>query len=172
MDCTMLPHRSAGHHKTRLRYHCAVVTCRPSRQPHWRFQAPLARIMIGWEGSAVHGGLTRLAPERYDDEIRQRISDISGVAFHDYLAALNAAVQQRDDLVRLFDDSRLGQVWGALAHFTSPWNVVGFPAISLPIPGVEHPAPIGLQLIGKPGSDHQLLSIAHEVETVFVQSSV
>ena len=150
--------------------------------------------MIGWEGSAVHGGLTRLAPERYDDEIRQRISDISGVAFHDYLAALNAAVQQRDDLVRLFDDhdvlvsptlaiemprlgqrtveddSGLGQVWGALAHFTSPWNVVGFPAISLPIPGVEHPAPIGLQLIGKPHRDQQLLQIAQQVEDLLQRS--
>ena len=97
-------------------------------------------------------------------------------------------MQQRDDLVRLFDDydvlvsptlaietprlgqrtveddSGLGQVWGALAHFTSPWNVVGFPAISLPIPGAEHPAPVGLQLIGKPHHDQQLLQIAQQVE--------
>ena len=33
------------------------------------------------------GGLTRLAPELYDDEMRQRISEISGVTFRDYLAA-------------------------------------------------------------------------------------
>lgn len=152
-------------------------------------------FIVGWEGSNIHGGFARTAPELYDEEIRERIASISGVSFQEYFETLKAVHKERAELMQLFDDvdvlvsptlaietpkigqrtvrddSGLDQVWGALAHFTSPWNVVRFPAISLPIPGAEHPAPIGLQLIGRPGSDHQLLSIAHEVETVFVESS-
>ncbi|MDR7345779.1 amidase [Enteractinococcus fodinae] len=146
--------------------------------------------IIGWEGSMIHDGLSRVAPELYDDEIRQRIGNLFGVTFEDYLTALNAAQQQRHELSELFqdydvlvsptlaietpgigqrtvqDDSGLEQVWGALAHFTSPWNVVGFPAITLPIPGAEQPIPIGLQLIGKPECDTALLSIAEQVEAL------
>jgi aspartyl-tRNA(Asn)/glutamyl-tRNA(Gln) amidotransferase subunit A len=147
-------------------------------------------FIIGWEGSMVHGGLARLAPDLYDDEIRQRIAAISGITFDDYLDTLNAVRDIRNELLRLFDqhdvlvsptvaietpqlgqrdvidDSGLDQVWGALAHFTSPWNVVGFPAITLPIPGAAHPAPTGLQLIGRPGADHKLLKIAADVEAL------
>lgn len=150
--------------------------------------------IIGWEGSMIHDGLSRLAPDLYDDEIRQRIANLAGVTFNDYLAALNAAQQQSRALLSFFqeydvlvsptlaietprigqrtvqDDSGLEQVWGALAHFTSPWNVVGFPAITLPIPGAEPSMPIGLQLIGRPHRDIELLAIAETVEVLLQQS--
>jgi aspartyl-tRNA(Asn)/glutamyl-tRNA(Gln) amidotransferase subunit A len=193
----VLPGSSLSGMASKVREGFGRVVERLTGKPHtvaetWPVDLELLRrhylSIIGWEGSMVHGGLARLAPDLYDDEIRQRISDISGVTFHDYLAALNAAEQQRQELMRLFDDhdvlvsptlaietprlgqrlveddSGLGQVWGALAHFTSPWNVVGFPAISLPIPEAVHPAPVGLQLIGKPHGDQQLLQIAQKVE--------
>src|SRR5699024_3294548 len=72
--------------------------------------------------------------------------------------------RHRDDLVWLFDDSRLGQVWGALVHFTSPWNVVGFLASLYPSRERYIPAPIDLQLICNPHDDSALLRIAEQVE--------
>ena len=49
--------------------------------------------------------------------------------------------------------------------FTAPWNLAGFPAMS--VPAGRHPAtglPIGVQLIGPPGSETRLLAVAAALE--------
>lgn len=47
---------------------------------------------------------------------------------------------------------------------TTPWNLVDFPAISLP-GGISSAAtPIGAQLVATPGSDLRLLSLARQIE--------
>ena len=156
----------------------------------------LYRFIIGWEASMVHGGWTRVAPQYYHDEILQRIRDLAGVTHDEYVNSLLEARRHRESLVSMFDDvdvlvsptlaietprlgqrtvqddSGLDQVWGALAHFTSPWNVVGFPAISLPMPHTPPHVPVGLQLIGKPGADAQLLQVAQTMHASLEQVSL
>jgi Asp-tRNA(Asn)/Glu-tRNA(Gln) amidotransferase A subunit family amidase len=46
---------------------------------------------------------------------------------------------------------------------TSPVNLAGFPAISLPVPAEGRP-PTGLQLIGPPGGEELLCAVALRVE--------
>jgi amidase len=47
---------------------------------------------------------------------------------------------------------------------TTPWNLVGFPAASIPAGVGAAGGPIGVQLVGLPGSDALLLSVARAVE--------
>ena len=49
--------------------------------------------------------------------------------------------------------------------FPGLWNVVGYPAMS--IPGGRHPRsglPVGVQLVGRPGSESTLIALAAELE--------
>lgn len=55
-------------------------------------------------------------------------------------------------------------VWDALVQLTAPWNVLGFPAISLPAGLDADGMPLGMQLIGNPGEDLRLLHGAMTVE--------
>ncbi len=54
-------------------------------------------------------------------------------------------------------------VAGLLVENTSPFSLIGVPAISLPAGEVEG-RPVGLQLIGRRGADLQLLALAERIE--------
>ena len=45
---------------------------------------------------------------------------------------------------------------------TTPWNLVGLPAISAPTP--PSGLPIGIQIVGAAGGENMILSIAAELE--------
>lgn len=48
--------------------------------------------------------------------------------------------------------------------FTAPANLTGQPAISLPLYWTEEGLPIGVQLIGRPAGEYELLALAAELE--------
>ena len=51
-----------------------------------------------------------------------------------------------------------------IASFTTPWNVTGQPACSIPPPTWDGDAPVGVQLVGRPGDEATLLSLAAQLE--------
>jgi amidase len=53
----------------------------------------------------------------------------------------------------------------SLTMLTMPANLVGLPALSLPVPGGPAGLPASLQLIGPPGSEEQLLGLGRIIET-------
>ncbi|QOF80382.1 amidase [Variovorax sp. 38R] len=57
-----------------------------------------------------------------------------------------------------------GTVREALMTYTAPFNVAGFPALSIPLPARDARLPIGLQIVAKPGHDGALLHIAQQIE--------
>jgi aspartyl-tRNA(Asn)/glutamyl-tRNA(Gln) amidotransferase subunit A len=61
-----------------------------------------------------------------------------------------------------------GTVREALMSYTAPFNVAGFPALSLPLPvplhSRDHALPAALQIVAKPGDDGALLQIAQQIE--------
>jgi aspartyl-tRNA(Asn)/glutamyl-tRNA(Gln) amidotransferase subunit A len=57
-----------------------------------------------------------------------------------------------------------GSVREALMTYTAPFNVAGFPAISIPLPVGDSGLPAALQIIARPGDDGALLQIAQQIE--------
>jgi amidase len=48
--------------------------------------------------------------------------------------------------------------------YTSPWNVTGQPAASLPAPSTANGVPIGVQLVARPNDEATILSLAAQLE--------
>lgn len=47
-----------------------------------------------------------------------------------------------------------------MSRFTHPWSLATTPAVSVPGPGTEGVLPVGIQLVGAPWRDHELLDVA------------
>lgn len=56
------------------------------------------------------------------------------------------------------------EIWDALVCLTAPWNVLGFPAVTVPCGTDENGLPIGLQWIGRAYADDVLLHLAEQFE--------
>jgi amidase len=67
------------------------------------------------------------------------------------------AWSQRGWLVNLISNARY-------APFAAPWNLAGWPAMSVPAGLDPRGLPLGVQLVGKPGSEGQLLALAAQLE--------
>ena len=52
----------------------------------------------------------------------------------------------------------------ALTQYTRPYNITGFPAISVPCGFSAEGMPIGLQLAGRPFDEETVLRAAHAYE--------
>jgi aspartyl-tRNA(Asn)/glutamyl-tRNA(Gln) amidotransferase subunit A len=58
------------------------------------------------------------------------------------------------------------QVLTALIHFCGPFNLTGFPAVSIPCGFTVTGLPVGMQLVAKPWQEGPLLAAAHAYEQV------
>lgn len=77
------------------------------------------------------------------------------------------SVGEREDLREYLAASMVGGdaprfAW--LAAFTSPWNVTGQPAVSVPFGFDEHGLPTGVQLVGPPADEATLVRVAAQME--------
>ncbi|WP_046302415.1 amidase family protein, partial [Mycobacterium sp. UM_Kg27] len=45
-----------------------------------------------------------------------------------------------------------------------PWNIIGWPAMNVPAGLDRQGLPVGVQLVGKPGSERTLLGLAAQIE--------
>ncbi|MFG3101075.1 amidase [Streptomyces sp. NPDC048182] len=52
----------------------------------------------------------------------------------------------------------------AYSPFTPPWNLTGWPAMSVPFGALPSGAPCAVQLVGRPGSEAALLELAEHLE--------
>jgi amidase len=48
--------------------------------------------------------------------------------------------------------------------FTTPWNVTGQPAVSVPAPSTHDGLPLGVQLIARPHDEATLIALAAQLE--------
>lgn len=53
-------------------------------------------------------------------------------------------------------------IWETLLSLTAPWNILGYPAISVPSGFDEDGLPVGLQIVGVSGADETVLAVASD----------
>lgn len=132
------------------------------------------------EAVAVHAQRMKSHPQLFDDEVLERLQYAANIKGWEYVEALNKLdklivkalecfeqfdfivmptigvtapkLQQRDILI----DDQPNKVRETLLRLTSPWNALGFPAVTIPI-GTYQGLPIALQVIAKLGADDLLL---------------
>ncbi|MEU8394912.1 amidase [Nonomuraea sp. NPDC048892] len=135
------------------------------------------------ETAAVHAERLERAPELFDDEVLERLRVAAELPGWRYVRALEArrrlaetvgALFERHDVLALPSvpivappvgarevevDGRAVAVRPALLALTSPWNVLGFPALTVPA-GTVDGLPVGLQLVCRPGDEPLLFEAA------------
>ncbi len=105
----------------------------------------------------------------------------AGISYEDYREALASRNRTRGEiavLVGRFDALMLGAANTAPSRESTgdplplaPWSYWGFPALSLPVATSTEGLPIGVQLVGGPGSDAALLRAARWIERTLAGSS-
>jgi aspartyl-tRNA(Asn)/glutamyl-tRNA(Gln) amidotransferase subunit A len=150
--------------------------------------ADIYKTIQSAEAFAIHTERMERAPELFDPEVLERLQAASSVRGWEYVRALETRNQLRSAVLHGTSSAdiliaptvpvnapALGQRelageggWtstrDALLSMTSPWSVLGFPAVSLPVPGNGSRLPRSVQLIAKPGQERQLLDAAAMLE--------
>jgi aspartyl-tRNA(Asn)/glutamyl-tRNA(Gln) amidotransferase subunit A len=142
------------------------------------------------EATVYHLPWLREQPENYSSAVRERlelgaitpaVSYIQGQQARrritdEFLTAMEsidllvtptgptAATLLEGDLIT--GDEADPQVLAALIHFCGPFNLIGFPAVSIPCGFTANGLPVGMQLVARPWQEGLLLTAAHAYEHV------
>jgi aspartyl-tRNA(Asn)/glutamyl-tRNA(Gln) amidotransferase subunit A len=109
------------------------------------------------EVGATHAGTAYARSRRTRDELRR--------AYADALAGWDAIVLPTTPITAPLRDGQDAVAAAAtLTAYTSPFNLVGLPAISLPCGFDASGLPIGLQLVARPWAEARLLRVARAYE--------
>ncbi len=100
-------------------------------------------------------------------QVRRRFSDeflraMEGVDVLVTPSGPTAATPLEGDLIT--GDEADPEVLAALIAFSGPFNLTGFPAISIPCGFTKTGLPVGMQLVAKPWQEAPLLAAAHAYE--------
>lgn len=149
---------------------------------------PALLAILTPEATVYHLPYLRQRPGDYSQAVRERlelgaitpaVSYIQGQRVRrrftdDFLAAMDgvdlmamptgptAATPLEGDLVT--SEEADPALLAALINFTGPFDLTGFPAVSIPCGFTDGGLPVGLQLVGKPFDEAPLLAAAHAYE--------
>ena len=130
------------------------------------------RVIMSVETAAVHEDLFKDKKPQYGEYIRGYISSGLSVSATAYLRAqrlrsiiineMKHLLKDCDCLVcpSTVDTAPRGLEWTGSPAFNAPWSLTGFPSITIPIGLAENKLPIGLQFIGEPYSEWNLLKVS------------
>jgi len=156
--------------------------------PMFQQSKAISNIILMAEATAYHSKLIRSHASQLYSPVRLRLEAglfISGVKYIQAQRARNLFYHQSCDLFRKVDilagptvpltafkigtkEVKLGQtrmgVIPVLTQYTRPFNLNGFPAITVPCGFSENGLPIGLQLAGRPFDEETVLRAAYAYE--------
>ena len=158
---------------------------RACRFPDWQTLDHLVQLTQMPDCSAAHAAYLRARPDDYGPQVRARLELGHFIGAVDHLTALRArgsTLQRTLDetfkeidiaILPIFADPiptiaeldigagpTLQAAMGRVVKYTRPINYLGLPTLALPVP--RHGGmPNGVQLIGRPYAEAQLLAVAH-----------
>ncbi|MEE3168333.1 MAG: amidase, partial [Chloroflexota bacterium] len=156
--------------------------------PMFEQSQAISSTVLMAEATAYHRDLLEKDGHQLYEPVRHRLQAGLFISAADYLRAQQARTLLDQEGRRLLDDVDLlagptepvtapeilaarvlaGEqeigVVGALTQYTRPYNINGFPAMSVPCGFSDTGLPIGLQLAGKPFDELTVLRAAHAYE--------
>src|SRR5215208_3347923 len=151
----------------------------------WMRDAAIAnRIMTQADGAAVHRDRLREHPEMFGDDIRRRLDDGARTTSTEYILARRTQTEVRKRCEQFFESHDLLLIpttpiaaptieghdaveqAGRLTRFTSPFNLAGLPALSIPCGFTKEGLPIGLQIVSRPWAESKVLNAGYAFEQV------
>jgi aspartyl-tRNA(Asn)/glutamyl-tRNA(Gln) amidotransferase subunit A len=156
--------------------------------PLYRYAMAIASIIQMAEATAYHSKLIREYASKIYPPVRLRLEAGIFISAIEYIQAQRARLlfyRQSLDLFKEVDvlaaptapvtafpigktslkigDQNLNVV-SLLTQYTRPFNLNGFPAITVPCGFSDDGLPIGLQLVGRPFDEETVLRVAHAYE--------
>jgi aspartyl-tRNA(Asn)/glutamyl-tRNA(Gln) amidotransferase subunit A len=156
--------------------------------PHLWETLKAQRLTLAAEAYAIHEERLRREPERFDEEVRERLMEGEKPRAHRYASAQQRKLRATDEFGRALEgvdllltptlpiaatliDQREVDIGGheesvrsAVTRLTGPTNMTGLPSLSVPCGYNASGLPVGAQLIGRPFDEATLYRFAHAYE--------
>ncbi|CAN5452271.1 amidase [soil metagenome] len=141
------------------------------------------------EASAYHQDCLRDSPEKFTDEVRTLLETGAAVLATDYVNALRlrtlmqaawkemystidvvlaptlvAAAALRSDPFITWPDGTVEPATAAYVRYSAPANLTGLPSLSVPAGFTAEGLPLGVQIIGKPFAEPEILQVGYALE--------
>ena len=153
------------------------------------------RVILAAEAYAIHEERLESEPEKFGDEVQERIRDGEGLKAHRYATAQQVtkrrSLEEFERVLREVDviltptvpvtATEIGQreveigdhkepVFSALTRLTGPTNLNGLPSLSVPCGCTRLGLPVGLQLIGRFFDEATIYNYGHAYATATGES--
>lgn len=144
----------------------------------FRLAHDVHRVIMSVETAAAHEDIFKTRRDEYREYLRGFISSGLLVPATSYLRAQRLRGEIIRDMVKLIsefdcvvcpssvDTAPEGLEWTGSPAFNAPWSLTGLPSVTVPSGLSENRMPFGLQLIGIPHSEWELLEAAGWCEQV------
>ena len=149
----------------------------------WLRNAALAnRTMTQSDGAAVHRDRLKEHPDWFGEDVRRRLEDGAKTSSTDYILTRRTQSEIKKRFEQFFESHDFlitpttpiaaptieghdaVEQAGRLTRFTSPFNLAGLPALSLPCGFTKGGLPIGLQIISRAWADSKVLNLGYAFE--------
>ena len=150
--------------------------------PQMREAAMANGLMTTSDAAAYHRDRLTNYPEKFGDDVRQRLQTGAAYSSTDYALARRQQSLMRHQLSRFFEEYDILltpttpvaapliegpdaiETARLLTRFTAPFNLTGLPALSLPCGFTSQGLPMGLQIISRPWAEAAVMRAAQAFE--------
>ena len=156
--------------------------------PHLWETLKAQRLTLAADAYAIHEQRLQGEPEKFDEEVRERLLDGERLKAHRYASAQQRKLLAKDEFSRVLGevdvllsptlpiaatlidqrDVNIGgyeePVRSAVTRLTGPTNHNGFPTLSVPCGSTASGLPVGAQIIGRPFDEATLYRFGHAYE--------